>query len=64
MKTEDSADFLCPWCLQENEVWVELPAGSDQTFTQDCAVCCRPVVIHCTVVKETGELAVDVEQES
>jgi hypothetical protein len=34
----------CPCCWQAIEITLDLSAG-DQTYIEDCSVCCRPLVI-------------------
>ncbi len=44
MQTE--ASYNCDQCGEEIVVPVDLSAGSDQTYVEDCPVCCHPQVIH------------------
>ncbi len=34
----------CPYCGEGFETVVDLSAGS-QSYTEDCAICCRPIEI-------------------
>jgi hypothetical protein len=54
--------YLCAFCGEENDLDVDPSGGRRQTFTEDCAVCCRPNVIK-LVLDEDGEAAVEVSQE-
>lgn len=54
--------YNCAFCGEENEVFVDLSGGRRQTFTEDCAVCCRPNLITITV-DDDGELELEVTQE-
>jgi hypothetical protein len=38
---EDEVDVVCPYCGEPGSVGVT-PDEEDETFVQDCAVCCRP----------------------
>jgi hypothetical protein len=42
------ATYHCACCGEENEVWLDPEAGSRQQLVEDCAVCCRPMVITAT----------------
>jgi hypothetical protein len=42
--------FMCAYCGEENEVFVEPEAGPKQVLTEDCVICCRPNVLHITIV--------------
>lgn len=44
----------CPYCGERFETVVDLSAGS-QRYTEDCAVCCRPIEI-ALKVSDDGEL--------
>ena len=35
----------CPWCGELADVWIDEGAGANQSYVEDCAVCCRPCVI-------------------
>lgn len=54
--------YECAFCGGENEVLVDPGGGRRQTFTEDCAVCCRPNLISLTV-DEDGEVLLEVTQE-
>lgn len=52
--------ITCPWCSEAIDVEIDLTAG-DQTYTEDCQICCAPIVldiqldgenIACTVQRE------------
>ena len=44
----------CPFCAQALDVWLDLSAG-DQSYVEDCRVCCRPMLLSFTVAE--GEIA-------
>ena len=52
--------YECAVCGEQNESIVEPSAGLDQTFSEDCAVCCRTNVIRCRI-REDGEYSVYVD---
>lgn len=41
----------CPYCGEGFETVVDLSGGS-QSYTEDCAVCCKPIEIALTVDDE------------
>jgi Cysteine-rich CPXCG len=49
----DSAFVQCPYCGEEIEVLVD-GSVDQQTYVEDCSVCCRPIVF--TVAAEDGEV--------
>jgi hypothetical protein len=55
-------EYLCAYCGEPNEVEIDLTAGTKQSFTEDCAVCCRPNSIVC-VIDTDGNVTLSVEFE-
>jgi hypothetical protein len=37
--------FYCPYCGQENSLFVDPSAGSRQRLIVDCETCCRPILV-------------------
>jgi hypothetical protein len=37
--------YRCAFCGEENDLFPDPSGGPRQTFTEDCAVCCRPNLI-------------------
>lgn len=58
-----SATVECPFCGQTDELAVDLGGGEHQTYVEDCAVCCRPRVVHVEPGDDPGEVRVWVERE-
>ena len=54
--------YDCVFCGEENEVFVDPSGGRHQTFTEDCAVCCRPNLITLEL-KDDGNVLIRVVQE-
>ncbi|HEX7212962.1 MAG TPA: CPXCG motif-containing cysteine-rich protein [Methylomirabilota bacterium] len=54
--------YDCAFCGEENEVFVDPSGGDRQTFTEDCAVCCRPNLIT-LAVDDDGEVTIEAVQE-
>ena len=54
--------YQCAFCGEDNDVLVDPTAGARQTFTEDCAVCCRPNLITLAVDAD-GETTVAAVQE-
>lgn len=45
----DEASYVCDGCGEEIVVPIDLSAGSEQRYVEDCPVCCRPNVMHVAV---------------
>ena len=40
-----SESLQCPYCWERIEVLVD-PSVPEQSYVEDCQVCCRPILIH------------------
>ena len=56
------ATFLCVYCAQANEVPIDADGLAEQSYVEDCQVCCRPNLLHVHVDAEHGEASVWAEQ--
>lgn len=43
---EERYYYNCPYCMARIWTTIDLTAGAGQSFTEECGVCCRPVVVH------------------
>jgi hypothetical protein len=43
--TEIEEHFLCPYCLEEISMLLDLSVEGAQTYVEDCEVCCKPIEI-------------------
>ena len=62
-KEKTSAEVNCPFCGEAEELYVDLGGGEHQTYTEDCAVCCRPRVVHVSPGDFPGEVSVWLSRE-
>ena len=59
-----SHEYQCVHCGEWNETEFDPSAGMDQTFVEDCGVCCHPLVIHLHVDPATEDITITVEEEA
>ena len=45
----EEAFYICDSCGEEIVIPLDLSAGQDQQYVEDCPVCCRPNVIQLNV---------------
>ncbi len=53
MESLQSEIIQCPYCGEQIELLVDCSI-SDQEYTEDCSVCCRPIIV--TVIASDGEV--------
>lgn len=39
---DTSADVACPYCGEANTIAVDPGSGGNQSYVEDCQVCCQP----------------------
>lgn len=44
MNWQDDAEIGCPYCGETLTLFIDYSAG-DQSYVEDCHVCCRPMLI-------------------
>ena len=58
----DEATYICGACGEEIVVPIDFAAGSEQTYVEDCPVCCHPQVIR-VQIGEDGDVTLFSEHE-
>lgn len=53
----------CPYCWETIHIDLDLSGGSAD-YTEDCHVCCRPILVMLRVSEQTGRHRVDVSAEN
>lgn len=61
---ESSVEFICAFCGEANPTFIDLSAGSQQSYVEDCQVCCQPNVLYISVNEDTLEVEVHSDCES
>ena len=56
----DAAQVTCPYCWESIQLTVDISAGS-QTYTEDCSVCCQPILVRLTVDEDEYQVEVETE---
>ena len=54
--------YRCAYCGEEIETAVDPSAGRNQSYTEDCSVCCRPNVLH-IIISDEHNISLSVEFE-
>ena len=43
---DEEASYTCSACGEEIVVPIDVTAGEEQEYVEDCPVCCRPHLLH------------------
>ncbi|MFG0291242.1 MAG: CPXCG motif-containing cysteine-rich protein [Rhodopirellula sp. JB044] len=60
---DDDATYVCDNCGEEIVIPVDLAGGQDQTYVEDCPVCCSPSVIHVHLDDDRAVVHAEPEQD-
>jgi len=55
--------YVCENCGEEIVIPLDIAAGHDQEYVEDCPVCCSPSVIHVQVAEDHVEVWAQAEQD-
>lgn len=58
----EETEVQCPYCWETIALELDLSAGS-QDYTEDCSVCCQPILVRLRVAGGGG-YTVDAEREN
>ena len=58
-----SFGYQCAGCGEWNETAVDESTGGQQTYVEDCQVCCRPNLLRVTYNADSAEFAIRAELE-
>jgi len=62
MHIEEYCSVQCPYCYSSVRILIDFSGGARQTFTYDCEICCKPILIK-VEVKNGRVLSLDAQQE-
>lgn len=61
---QQTADYYCAYCGESSTTFIDISAGSQQSYVEDCQVCCQPNILYVRIDEETLEIEIDTEPES
>lgn len=61
---QNTAEYTCAYCGETNLTFVDLSAGMQQSYVEDCQVCCQPNVLYLQIDEETLDIEINSESES
>ena len=63
MPLDLDALYTCPVCGETNAIGIDMSGGSRQRLTEDCPVCCRPLVFAIEIDRDGDATIASVEPE-
>jgi transcription elongation factor Elf1 len=63
MPVTDNTEIECPYCGEPQSVNIELTTAH-QSYTEDCQVCCKPMILNIEIDYETEQVHIYAQQEN
>lgn len=60
---ETTAEYQCSYCGEYSTTFVDLSAGFEQSYVEDCQVCCRPNILSVHVDRDSLDVQITTEYE-
>jgi hypothetical protein len=60
---QSTAEYTCAYCGEANLTFVDVSGGWQQSYVEDCQVCCRPNVLFIRIDEDTFDIEIDSEYE-
>ncbi len=58
---QTTAEYYCAFCGEPSTTFIDLSAGSHQSYVEDCQVCCRPNILYISVDEDTLDVEIDTD---
>ena len=60
---DSDASYICDNCGEEIVIPIDMAAGQEQSYVEDCPVCCCPSLIHVYVDEDRVDVRAEPEQD-
>jgi len=60
--TAEEVSYTCDACGEQIVIPIDLSAGENQKYVEDCPICCRPNLIN-VEIQDDGEIRIWTERE-
>jgi Cysteine-rich CPXCG len=61
---QNTSEYICAYCGESNFTFVDISAGMQQSYVEDCQVCCQPNVLYIYVSEDSLDIEISSEPES
>jgi Cysteine-rich CPXCG len=61
---QNTSEYICAYCGEPNSTFVDLSGGMQQSYVEDCQVCCQPNVLSIYVDEDNLDIEISSEPES
>ena len=58
---QTTAEYYCAFCGEPSTTFVDTSGGMEQSYIEDCQVCCRPNVLYVRIDEDTLDIEIDTD---
>ena len=55
---QTTAEYYCAFCGEPSTTFVDISGGMEQSYIEDCQVCCRPNVLYVRLDEDTLDIEI------
>ncbi len=56
---QTTAEYICAFCGESNTTFIDISGGMQQSYVEDCQVCCRPNILYVRIDEDTLDVEID-----
>ncbi len=56
---QTTSEYICAFCGESNTTFIDISAGMQQSYVEDCQVCCRPNILYVRIDEDTLDIEID-----
>ncbi|NJR67106.1 MAG: CPXCG motif-containing cysteine-rich protein [Leptolyngbyaceae cyanobacterium CRU_2_3] len=60
---QNTAEYSCAYCGEVNLTFIDFSGGGQQSYVEDCQICCHPNVLYIHIDEETLDIEISSEFE-
>lgn len=58
---QTTAEYSCAFCGEVSTTFIDLSAGMEQSYVEDCQVCCRPNILYISVDRDSLDVEIQTD---
>lgn len=61
---QNTTEFYCAYCGEPCTTFIDPSTGTQQSYVEDCQVCCQPNILYVRIDEDTLAVEIDTAPES
>jgi hypothetical protein len=60
---QTTSEYTCAFCGEPNTTFIDISGGMQQSYIEDCQVCCRPNILYIAIDEDTLDIEINSDYE-